>query len=133
MDYPLAIFAGRTAMAFVAVASGYYLLYILLGWRERRGALAGRLKPLVEYARVSHPYLASLISLTVIYHVYVMWMTHPLLDQKVMTGISVSAAVSLMANSGWALVFRPRSSYLRRGHRLGMFLLLVVMAFHRYL
>jgi len=116
-------------MALVALSCGYYLLHVLLAELERRDMCVWRLRAIVAYARISHPYLASLISLSVIYHVYVMWMTH-ILDVKVFSGIAVSTMVALMANSGWALRFRPR---IRQLHQLGMYLLFLVLAGHRLL
>jgi hypothetical protein len=132
MDYSLAILAGKTAMVLVALSSGYYLLHILFAALERGGMHSWRLKTAVHYARVSHPFLASLISLSVIYHVYVMWMTHSL-GVKVGSGIAVSVMVALMANSGWALRLRLHSHRLRQSHRLGMYLLFVVLFGHRLL
>lgn len=129
MDYSLAIIAGRTAMTLVGLSCGYHLFHILLGQLERRDKPLWRLKSIVDYARISHPYLASLISLSVIYHVYAMWMTHPLND-KVLSGIVVSAIVSLMANSGWALRFRLHNRHLRKSHYIGMYLLLLVLTGH---
>jgi hypothetical protein len=132
MDYSLAMMAGRTAMAMVALSCGYYLLHIILVALERRDMDVWRLRSIVKCARISHPYLASLISLSVIYHVYVMWMTHPL-GAKIFSGIGVSTMVALMANSGWALRLRLNSRRLRQAHLLGMYILFLVLAGHHLL
>ena len=130
MSYYLAILAGRLAMLFVGLASAYYLLFRVLNSMERGGLVSRHLKGAVAFARSSHPYVASLISLSAFYHVYVMWMTHPL-GLKVASGLLVSLTVVLMANSGWALKLRPRTRWLRRLHRDGMLAMLAVLLIHR--
>lgn len=132
MDYSLAILAGKTAMVLVALSSGYYLLHTVLVALERRDRYVWHLKTVVRVARISHPYLASLISLSVLYHVYVMWMIHPP-DAKVYSGIGVSILVTLMANSGWALLLRPHNRRLRKSHNLGMYFLFVMVIGHSLL
>lgn len=132
MDYTLAITAGYSSLIIVGLAAAYYPLSLLLDRRLRADippAGYDRLRLAVAIARFSHPFIASLISMAAAYHVYVMWFTYPA-GLKVATGILVSSGVVLMANTGWALKFRPNGGRLRRAHRLGMYVLLALLAVH---
>jgi hypothetical protein len=135
MNYPLALLAGKVAMLFVVLAASYFLVHVVLVWLLHGDITlreAGRLQVMHGYARISHPYLASLISLSAFYHVYVMLFRYPW-SHKVLSGILVSATVLVMANSGWALKLRPHSARLRRVHHVGMLVLLALVIVHRFL
>lgn len=135
MDYPLAILVGKLALAFVGVALLYHLLDALLRRLRRKDAPARVCDPLaaaVAVARASHPYLASLISLSAAYHVYVMWMTHAL-GPKMWSGLLVSAGVVFMANTGWALKLFAGNGRLRLAHRCGTVGLLLLAAVHFFI
>lgn len=132
MDHTLAMTAGYSSLIIVGLAAAYYPLSLLLDRRLRADippAGCARLRLAVAVARVTHPFLASFISMAAAYHVYVMWFTHPA-GLKVASGLLVSAGVVLMANTGWALKFRPNGGRLRRIHRSGMYLLFVLLAVH---
>ena len=129
MNYHLAVTAGQFAMVFVLLAATYHILHLLLNSFKRGGMPARHLETAVFFARISHPYVSSLISLAAAYHVFVMWMTHPL-NFKMGSGVLGSFAVIVMANSGWLVKLGPRLGWPRRVHRKGMYFLLAVLVVH---
>ncbi|HWQ61428.1 MAG TPA: hypothetical protein VN521_03910 [Negativicutes bacterium] len=133
MDYGLAITAARLSLGVAILAPGYYLLRTLFLVLQRRGLspeATQRLRQTVAYSRLSHPYIASLLVITPLYHIYVMWMAHPL-GLKVVLGMVTAAAVLFMAATGLRLKGQPSAMAVRRLHRTGFFVLAVVLAGHR--
>lgn len=133
MDYAGAITAGHLSLLLVGLALSYYLLRTMLGQLVRRQLMPGIIQPLrtvVVVARNGHPYLASLIPFTGGYHAYIMWATHSL-SLKVGLGISVAVLVLFMSSSGWLLKSKTANMRLRMAHRLGMMVLISLLAIHR--
>ncbi len=133
MDYGLAIAAARLSLGLAVFAPGYYLLRTLFVVLQRRGlppATAQRMRQAVNYARISHPYIAALLVVAPLYHIYVMWLVHPL-GLKVVLGMTAATAVLFMATTGLRLKGQPAATVIRRLHRTGFFVLAVALAAHR--
>lgn len=133
MDYGLAIASARLSLLLAALAAGYYLLRTLFVALQRRGLApeaAQYLRQAVAFARLSHPYVAALLGIAPLYHIYVMWMTHSL-SLKVALGFAVAATVLFMAATGWWLKGYPAAMDARLVHRRGLFVLAAVLAAHR--
>lgn len=133
VDHKLALWAGYASVAVLAAAAAYFPLHLLRERRRRTDSpAAGRLNTAVALARAIHPYVASLVSLSAGYHVFVMLLVHPF-GPKLASGLLVSAGVVVMANSGWLLKFRPEAGRVRRAHRNGAVLLVALAVLHIFL
>lgn len=133
MDYGIAIAAGRLALFLAVLAPGYYLLRTAYVRLQRRGLspeAAQRLRQAVTNARLSHPYIGGLLAVAPLYHIFAMWLFHPL-SLKTALGMAAAAAVAFMAASGWRLKGDPAGMKVRQAHRYGFFVFAALLAAHR--
>lgn len=133
MNYSAALVAGKVTLILILTASLYYFLRTLFVFCMAHGMAADTaklLRPLVTYARISHPYVAALIPFSALYHIYAMWLTHAL---GVKTGLGIAAASMLagMIVLGTMLKIQPANIRIRLVHRTGAMLLIGVALAHR--
>jgi hypothetical protein len=132
MDYyTLAIWLGRTALLLVVLAPLHYFLRLLFIRLQKQSPAAGQwLRGAVTFTRGTHQYLGLLVAATPLYHMYVMWSTHPF-GLKVGLGMATATALYFMVITGWRLKSQPAELQLRNLHRPGFVVLWLLLAAHR--
>lgn len=132
MDYATALAAGKLALVLIVLATAYYGLRTLLVNLTRRHIATGAqlLRQAVNYARISHPFIASLALLAAGYHGVTMWQHHAVSGQ-VLAGLGTAAALLFMGGAGWTLKLRPAAAALRTAHRRGMVVVWALLLTHR--
>ena len=129
---------GKIAAAIAFVAVSYYVLRELYVAAKRRkldlpGVLEAWAKYLVAVLRLSHPFVGTLVFVTVLFHGYVLWRIWAAgnYNMAVVTGLLAFSVLSCAALSGLGIRLMPKTMKIRYLHRGAGILFIVAFWLHK--